>query len=209
MGVVRRTIGPVVIAVLGGGCMGSGASHHPTLSRADALTQARSDGFVHAAYDKAPSSYRCTERTFELGPVRPATSDVGYVRPLYVFEFEDRRAPVVDETSTRIGLLIIVFPDAATAARCARAAIYLDEHIQIDRIDPASPTRPYKLIDPTTVETYMHKRGLPGSVSPKDDGRYDTFLSHGRVLGLGTAYNGPQSKIARDDLERLAAEIAG
>ena len=40
-------------------------------------------------------------------------------------------------------------------------------------------------------------------------GQYETFIANGRVLAVGQAYNEPHSEIVRDDLERLAAEIAG
>lgn len=69
--------------------------------------------------------------------------------------------------------------------------------------------RPYKLIDPTTVETYMHPAGSPGSANAADTGLYETFIANGRVLAVGQAYNEPHSKLVREDLERLAAEIAG
>ena len=54
----------------------------------------------------------------------------------------------------------------------------------------------------------MHAPGAPGSASAEDDGEYDTWLAHGRVFAIGLAYNEPHSKIVRDDLQRLAAEIA-
>ena len=40
-------------------------------------------------------------------------------------------------------------------------------------------------------------------------GQYETVIANGRVLAVGLADNEPHSKIVRDDLERIAAEIAG
>ena len=56
---------------------------------------------------------------------------------------------------------------------------------------------------------------LPTSASQLSDerwpapGQYETFIANGRVLAVGQAYNEPHSKIVREDLGRLAAEIAG
>ena len=55
----------------------------------------------------------------------------------------------------------------------------------------------------------MHPAGSPGSATAEDAGQYETFIANGRVFAVGQAYNGRQSKIASEDLERLAAEIAG
>jgi hypothetical protein len=59
------------------------------------------------------------------------------------------------------------------------------------------------------VKTHMHAPGAPGSASAADDGEYDTWFANGRVLALGLAYTEPHSTIVRQDLQRLAAEIAG
>jgi hypothetical protein len=133
------------------------------------------------------------------------------VKPSYVIGFNDERVPAGPENTARIALLIVVFGDAETAKRCARAGIYRDTHIPTDTSAPPSSRiyRPYKLIDPTTIETYMHPAGSPGSASAGDTGQYETFIANGRVLAVGQAYNEPHSEIVRDDLERLAAETAG
>jgi hypothetical protein len=94
----------------------------------------------------------------------------------------------------------------------AEAAIYQAMHSPVDTSGPTAvgpPYRPYKVIDPTTVETAMHAPGAPGFVNAVDDGVYETWFARGRVFALGLAYNGPHSKIVRQDLQRLAAEIAG
>ena len=63
------------------------------------------------------------------------------------------------------------------------------------------------MIDPTTIVINEHPPG--SAIIPDETGKYDTFLARGRVFAQGLAYNVPHSKIVREDLERLAAEIAG
>jgi hypothetical protein len=97
-------------------------------------------------------------------------------------------------------------------AGCAEAGIHQAMHIPVDPSNPLGygpPYRPYKLIDSTTVETSMHAPGAPSFEFAEDTGEYDTFLAHSRVFALGIAYNEPHSRIVREDLERIAAEIAG
>jgi hypothetical protein len=186
--------------------MGS-ESRHATLSASDALAQARADGFVRPTRDTFLPSYECDGHYIDVGPPQTTTGRYAdYVHPSYAFAFSDRRVHVA-----RIAIRITVFPDAATAARCARASIYAAKHIPLGRNPTATPgpTRPYKLIDSTTVETYMHPPGQPGEVFPDDTGQYETFLARGRVFAQGVAYNEPHSRVVREDLERIAEEVGG
>jgi hypothetical protein len=109
-------------------------------------------------------------------------------------------------------MLMVVFPNESIARRCAAGGSYGATHIPVDQTNPLGagpPYRPSKPIDSTTVETSMHAPGAPGFQFLEDTGEYDTYLARRRVFALGLAYNDPHSKIVREDLERLAAEIAG
>jgi len=208
---MRRWVGLAVLAILwvvAAGCMG-GATHHGTLSAKDALTQAREDGFVKPTRVH-PGSWQCDGKTTSLGSGTSSGTDV-FVRPTYALTFGDRRVPDAPDNSARIAMMVVVFPNESVARLCAKAGIYGATHIQVNPSDniPGGPYRPYKLIGSTTVKTHMHVPGAPGSASAQDDGEYDTWLAHGRVFALGLAHNGPHSKIVRDDLQQLAAEIAG
>jgi len=189
-----------------------GGSHHATLSATDALAQARADGFVNPKRDAQPASWRCDRRSWDIGPTKPSGRYANYVRPSYALGFNDKRVPAGPENTARIAMLVIVFPNASLAKRCAEAGIYQAMHIPVDPSNPLGfgpPYRPYKLIDSTTVETSMHAPGAPGFGNPEDTGEFDTYVVNGRVFALGLAYNEPHSKIVREDLERIAAEIAG
>jgi hypothetical protein len=210
---MRRWVGLAVLAILGAvaaGCTGGGG-HHATLSASEALAQARKDGFVRPRRDSAPASWYCEARYSDQGPPTPTGRYANYVRPSYALGFNDRRVPAGPENTARIGMLVIVFPTAAIASRCAAAGVYQAMHIPVDPDDATGhfELRPYKLIDATTVETYMHARGAPGFEFPDDTGSYETYFARRRVFALGIAYNEPHSTIVREDLERLAAEIAG
>jgi hypothetical protein len=205
---MRRRVGLAAVAALGAvaaGCLGGGG-HHGTLSASDALAQARSDEFVKASIATRPPTYRCAGRAFELGT---STSGryAGYVRPTYQLAIDDSRVRNGPGNVGRIGMVVTVFPDAATAKACARAGIYLDLHP-----DPAFGTSARlsrRQIDATTVVIDEHKAGRAGDSFKDDTGQYDVFLASGRVFAQGLAYNVPHMRIVRDDLERLAAEIAG
>jgi len=178
--------------------LGSG-SQHATLSANDALAQARNDGFVNPK--RGPGqSWHC---------VPPSESDALPYRPNYSLTFGDKRVPPASGNSARIAMMVVVFPDAATAEQCARAGIYQAMHTPVHPSNPLGPFIPYKVIDSTTVKTHMHAPGASGFENREDDGEYDTWLADGRVLALGLAYNQPHSKIVHDDLQQLAAEIAG
>jgi hypothetical protein len=210
---MRRSFGLAAVAALGAvaaGCL-SGASHQGTLSATDALAQAREDGFVKARRLAQPPSWLCGRRYTSLGPTAPSGKFAEYVRPNYVINFTDKRVPEGPDNSPRIVMTAVVFPNESTAQRCAEGAIYQERHIPVEQFDAqgGGPFKPYKLIDPTTVETFMHAPGAPGFDNSVDDGTYQTWIAHGRVFALGLAYNEPHSQIVREDLERLAAEIAG
>ena len=70
----------------------------------------------------------------------------------------------------------------------------------------------------TTALLFIDRDTATLSVVQTDDGsvvkvlsrtEYDTWLAHGRVFALGLAHNGPHSKIVREDLDEIAAEIGG
>jgi hypothetical protein len=191
--------------------MGSGSASHPTLTSAQALHQARADGFTGVVHTGG-QSWRCVAHTADIGPAQTTGRYAAYTRPNYGVEFGDRRVPNTKDNTARIGMFVVVFRDARLAARCAAAGIYTDEHQPIDTTAASQGNRtktyPYQLIAGTTVESHMHKSGLPGSDFPSD-GQYDTFIAHGGVLALGLAYTEQASKIVQSDLDRLAGEIAG
>lgn len=201
---MRRAIGLASVMVLAAGCMGED-SHHSTLSASDALAQARADGFVRPVRDTQPPSYKCVGHFVDVGPPQPTGRYAGYVRPSYALAFNDRRVPPGPENVARIAMLVIVFRDAATAAECARAATFSEIH---PTGTSGSARLSRRMIDPTTIVINEHPPGQRGS-SPDETGEYDTFLARGRVFAQGLAYNEPHSKIVREGLERLAAEIAG
>jgi hypothetical protein len=204
---MRSWAGLAVVAALGAvaaGCMGGG--HHGTLSANDALTQARSDEFVKGSIAKRPPTYRCAEREFELG-ISTSGRYAGYVRPTYQLEIDDSRVHNGPGNVARIAMLVTVFPDAATAKACAAAGVYLDLHP--DPTFGGSARLPRRQIDSKTVVIDEHRAGRAGDSFNDDTGQYDVFFSDGRVFAQGRASNVPHMKIVRDDLERLAAEIAG
>ena len=188
--------------------MGGGAQH-ATLSPSDALAQVREDGFVKVQRETQPASWLCYANFSRLGPTTPAGKFADYVRPSYVLTLEDARVPATADNSARIAMMVVVFPDAATAKQCAKAGVYGAMHRPVHPSNPLGPFIPYKLIDSTTIKTHMHAPGAPGSEGPQDEGEYDTWLAHGRVFALGLAHNGAHSKIVREDLDQIAAEIAG
>ncbi len=202
---MRRTIGLVSVTVVLAGCIG-GASHHATMSASQALAQARADGFVRPALDRELLSYKCDGHFIDVGPPQTTGRYADYVHPSYALGFSDRRVRNGPENVARIAIRITVFHDAAMAARCAHASIYDEMH----------PTGQYggnrlsrRMLDPTTIVIDEHAAGRRGDMFADDTGQYDTFFAKGRVFAQGLAYNVPHSKIVREDLERLAAEIAG
>jgi hypothetical protein len=173
--------------------------------------QARADGFTRVVRTGG-ESWHCTGHVSAIGPAQTTGRYAAYIRPRYGVEFGDRRVPATKDNTARIGMLVVVFPDPKLAARCAAAGVYTDEHqpINLDALAQGKRTKtyPYKLIAGNTVESHMHKSGLPGSEFPSD-GQYDTFIAHGRVLALGIAYTEHTSQIVQSDLARFAGEIAG
>ena len=69
-------------------------------------------------------------------------------------------------------------------------------------------TYPYRMITPTTVETHWHGREARGQVAGTD-GYHETWLSHGRALAFGSAFNAKDAEVLRTDLDRIASQIAG
>ena len=183
-----------------------GGSHHPTLSASEALARARSDGFVRPVQANRPPTYLCGEHRFELG-ISTSGRYEGFTRPTYQFEFDDSRVHAGPGNVGRIIMQVTVFPDAATARRCAEAGIYLDLHPEAAFQGSARLSR--RRVDLTTVVIDEHKAGRRGDSFRDDTGQYDTYIATGRVFAQGVAYNVPHSRLVREDLERLAAEIAG
>lgn len=203
---MRRWAGLAVLAVLGAvtaGCVGD-ASHHPTLSAKEALAQARSDGFVRPVRYNQLLTYLCAEHQFVVGT---STSGryAGYTRPTYQLEFDDSRVHVGPGNVARIAMVITVFPEPRRPA--VRPGWDLPRHASVTSQRERTPLA--HDVDPTTIVIDKHEAGRRGDSFRDDTGQYDTFFAQGRVFAQGLAANVPHSKIVREDLERLAAEIAG
>jgi hypothetical protein len=205
---MRRWAAPAVVAALGvfaAGCLGAG-SQHATLSASDALAQARKDGFVNPKHVRSVA-WRCDGKTWDQARPDAVGADAHFVVSNYELVFDDKRVPLESDNTARIAMLVVVFPDAGMARRCANSFVYQSTHSPSDPSNPTGPHIPYKVVDSTTVEMHPH---APGSaVFPEDTGDYNTMLARGRVFGLGFSHNMPHAKIVRQDLDRLAAEIAG
>jgi hypothetical protein len=200
------------LATLAAGCLGSGSARHSTLAPSQAVGQARSDGFVGVVIDHAAASWLCNRHGAILGPAQPTGRYRRYLRPTYSMEFSDPRIPPKDGNTAQAGFDVVVMPTARIAARCARAGIYSDEHSLVHNgqrtLGSHPKMRPYTVISPTIIQVYKAPPGAPG-VPAGMTGDYDVWLSHGRVLALGEAYNVPNAGIVSTDLAKLAAQIAG
>jgi len=205
---MRRWAAPAVVAALAlvvAGCLGGG-SQRAMLSATDALAQARKDGFVNPKHVRSVA-WRCDGKTWDQARPDAVGADAHFVVSNYELVFDDKRVPLESDNTARIAMLVVVFPDAGMARRCADSFVYQSTHSPSDPSNPTGPHIPYKVVDSTTVEMHPH---APGSgVFPEDTGDYNTMLARGRVFGLGFSHNMPHAKIVRADLERLAAEIAG
>ena len=196
----------LAVTFLAAGCAGGGAAHHPTFTVAQALRQARRDGFRGPVRVAPAGSLRCDKRTLDFGPTQTTGRYAAYERPSYGIGFDDRRAPPTADDTARVAMELFVLPSARFAARCAQGGIYSQKHAEVRLGFPK--LWPYKVISPTTVEIGMHKSDAPGSVRGQT-GEYDTYLADGRVFAFGLAYNTHDSQIVQADLARIAAEIAG
>jgi hypothetical protein len=200
----------LAVTAAAAGCAGGGSGSHSALTAAQALHQARTDGFTRAGHGPQ-ESWECSARTSKIGPPRPTGRYANYTRPVYTIEFGDRRVPPTSDNTGRIAMAVFVFADTGFAARCAHAGIYTSEHYPIHpdavALGRRSKTLPYKLIAGTTVETHMHKGSVPGEEFP-NDGQYETFLASGGVYAIGLAYTEHDSRIVQEDLARIAAEIS-
>ena len=110
-------------------------------------------------------------------------------------------------------MAVLVFRDANLAAGCARAGLYMTQHQPVDSwrvLCSGCPAKayPYRMITPTTAETHMHGPKARGQVAGTD-GYYETWLTHGRALAFGSAYNEKDAEVLRTDLDRIANQIAG
>jgi len=209
---MRTLLAGLAVTAVAAGCAGGGSGSHSTLTAAQAVHQARTDGFTRAGRGPRGESLQCTARTSKVGPAQTTGRYANYKRPVYTIEFGDRHAPPTSDNTARIAMAVFVFADADFAARCAHAGMYTSEHqpVHPDAVasGSGSKTFPYKLIAGTTVETHMHKRGLPGAVFPSD-GQYETYLASGRAYAIGLAYSERDSRIVQRDLARIAAQIGG
>ena len=194
------------VGLVAAGCLGGG-SQHATLSASDALAQARKDGFVNPKHVRSVA-WRCDGKTWDQARPDDVGTDAHFVVSNYDLVFDDRRVPLESDNTARIAMMVVVFRDADTARRCADAFVYQSMNAPSDPSNPTGPHIPYKVIDSTTVAMHPHAPGGPGEF-PEDTGDYNTMLARGRVFGLGFSRNMPHAKIVRQDLERLAAEIAG
>jgi hypothetical protein len=205
---MRTLLAGLAVTAVAAGCAGGS---HSTLTAAQALHQARTDGFTRAGHGPR-ESWQCTARTSKVGPPQPTGPFADYKRSLYAIELGDRRVPPTSDNTGRIAMAVFVFSDADFAARCAHAGVYTSEHqpVHPDAVASggSSKTFPYKLIAGTTVETHMHNRDTPGTVFPSD-GQYETYLASGRVFATGLAYTEHDSRIVQRDLARIAAQIDG
>jgi hypothetical protein len=208
---MQTLLAGLAVTAVAAGCAGGGSGSDSTLTAAQALRQARTDGFTGAGHGP-PESWQCSARTTKIGPPQPTGRYANYKRSMYAIEFGDRRVPPTSDNTARIAMAVFVFADADVAARCAHAGIYTSEHqpVHPDAVASGhrSKTFPYKLIAATTVETHMHKQDVPGAVFPSD-GQYETYLASGRVFAIGLAYTEHDSRIVERDLARIAAEISG
>jgi hypothetical protein len=198
----------VVIAACGFAADSRGASS--TMTAAEALHQARADGFTRPALESG-ESYQCDAHRIDVGPANPAGQYADYQVPSYGLGFGDHRAPLEKDDTGQIVMAVLVFRDANHAARCARAGLYMTQHQPVDSrsfsLGRPGKTYPYRMITPTTAETHMHGPTARGQ-EPGTDGYYETWLSYGRVLAFGLAYNAKNALVVRSDLDRIARQIA-
>jgi hypothetical protein len=192
--------GAVLIAAAA--CVG-GSSSHATLTAAQAIAQARADGFADAVRRPPAESWRCAPHEIATGPVQTTGRYAKYTRPVYSIEFGDKRAPAGADNTARIGMIVVVFHSSEFAAACAKAEIESGKTVRSH-----GKVMPYRVISPTTIEHGMRPPNTPGS-PPGETGEFDTYLADGRALALGIAYNEHDSQIVQDDLARIAHEIAG
>jgi hypothetical protein len=173
------------------------------------MQQAGKDGFTQVVQQADPASLRCDRGAMELGPSKPVPGQyAGFTRPLYTIILGDKRLPPGPQHSARVGMLVIVFDSPAMALQCARVGMYALQHQLVHPDDPSSGFRPFTPISYSTVGLDLHQPGASGTIAGST-GDYQTYLSDGRVLALGDAYNVHDSRIVEDDLSRYASELAG
>jgi hypothetical protein len=198
-------VAPAIVA-LAAGCFGS-SSAHLTLTGGQAVRRARADGFT-GVVRKSAGSWHCDRYGVDYGPEAMTGKYASYQRPSYQLSMGDKRVPLTKNGTGRILIGVVVFPDASTAARCARALLWETDHPRVSFVVGRQPVIRHRMITPVTIETHTHNPNSPGNIAG-DDGEYDTVFAHGRVLALGLAYNEPDSRIVEDDLQRIASQIAG
>jgi hypothetical protein len=201
--------GIAVVVVVCGFAADSWASP-ATMTAAEALHQARADGFTRPALESG-ESYLCDAHRIDVGPADPAGRYADYQVPAYGLGFGDHRAPPDKQDTAQIVMTVLAFRDANHAARCAPAGLYPTQHQPVDSrafsLGRPAKTYPYRMIAPTTAETHMHGPNARGQ-EPGTDGYYETWLSYGRVLAFGLASNAKNAPVVRSDLDRIARQIA-
>ncbi len=113
---MRTWLGALAVAALVAGCMGSGSASHPPLTAAQALHQARADGFT-GVVPSGGQSWRCAGHTADIGPAQTTGRYAAYKRPRHGVEFGDRRVPPTKDNTARIAMVVLVFSHARVAAR--------------------------------------------------------------------------------------------
>jgi hypothetical protein len=198
----RAAMVAVLLAAVAAGCLG-GSSAHGVMTAEQAQSQAVHDDLAAPALQPNPSSWHCTSSPPYFEQLAGRLHRPGYVHPRYSLVAGDRGIPPRGG-SARATLLVIVLPEPAVAARCARAIRLEDEHLS----DTGHPSEPYKVIDSMTVVLDPHPPGVPGSL-PGETGEYDTAFATGPVLALGISDNRRHAALVEADLQRLAGQIAG
>ena len=183
------------ITMVTAACVGSSSSH-ATLSGPQTMRQLAGLGMTGIT-PLARASYRC-DHAFELGPARRTGRFQRYAPARYAVGFRD--------DSTHGMMMVIVFPNAATAQACVRGARFAVTHSH--SWQTWQQPLPYRAVSPATIETHPVAPGTP-EVVPGYMGEFDTALARGPVLAMGEAGNLHDSATVERDLARAASAIAG
>jgi len=166
------------------------------------VAQARADGFRKIFIQRNPAAWSCTPQN----PLTRANTATGvyemngrkhmFVKPR--FQLEARVPKSIGHGQG--GVVLIVLPNAALAARCAKAEINMI-HV--------FTKQPYKVIDAATIVVAPHPPGAPGESDPAATGAYEINMSRGDVLVLAGTDTRPSAAAAESKLAELAEQISG